>query len=255
MTHNEIYQKTEDFATANGIGTSETTSGMNDYPSHLKMALTDFDTITQFEEVRDRLKSEGHDVEEIQLHRRDGWALWERGGVSVRKGMYATASQTETTLTIGCDESPNDCVFEFLIEGMEFDDAEQFERYMKMYKYLVAEVESAKKEDETVTLFLDPNNNYKVNYVVSDESTGYSEDTHNYKLGLLVVWAEHKYVVEVKDKDGRIEGYLSDGAIVDDEDDADVWDDHDEAAEAMQAFVMATPVNGNHRTYSVEEKA
>ena len=189
MTYNESYGKTEDYADQAGIGTAETTSQRNGFPSHLKLALTDFESISEYERIRDELIEQGHGVKEIELHRRDGWDLWGRSPVNVRNGMYATPNDDDTYIIISSwsEESIDDVVFDSFIRDMEFETLQDFKRGIKIFETLTNECNQVIRED-AVVLFLNPDNDYAVERIISEQDTGYSYDTHNYKLGLIVEW-------------------------------------------------------------------
>lgn len=63
----------ENIANEYDISLVETTIGMNGYPKQLRYALTDFKSFEQYCEIKDK-----YNLDELNLHRKDGWQLWER---------------------------------------------------------------------------------------------------------------------------------------------------------------------------------
>lgn len=63
----------ENIANEYDISLVETTIGMNGYPKQLRYALTDFKSFEQYCEIKDK-----YHLDELNLHRKDGWQLWER---------------------------------------------------------------------------------------------------------------------------------------------------------------------------------
>lgn len=249
MKHNHSHTKTEDFAAANGIGTSETTTGSNGYPQGLKLALTDFDTITQAEEIKSKLEAKGHEVEVIELHKRDGWGLWGRDRAYLGKGMYAEAGENDWTVDIAPMEDTHKVALEVIFGEHEFvlnpDQLEIVREFARCLKH-------EQHNTLTVTVFYDPDQNYRVDYSCHEESTGYSHDTHTYKLGLLVAWDEGEYVVEVTGVGGAI-GYLQDQKVAFGEvtNDTTIFDSQKEANEAMQAFAFSDAAKGRQWSFKV----
>jgi predicted RNA binding protein YcfA (HicA-like mRNA interferase family) len=170
-----------DIAEMHGLTATETTTASNGYPQGLRYALTDFESITQLKDLADQLTAEGREVEEVILHKRDGWQLWARSNGSVTHGMYRQQSSNDWTVDI----APNDDTHEIARElvGIVEDSSEELTNIAERFaKYLKNE----QRQDMTVTVFYDPNQNYRVDYCATDETTGYSYDTHSYKVGLLI---------------------------------------------------------------------
>src|SRR5574344_1968453 len=60
-----------------GLKYVETTSGMNGYPENIQDAIVGFDNWEQMEEI-----AEKYSLSPINLHKRDGWRLYERMGMA-----------------------------------------------------------------------------------------------------------------------------------------------------------------------------
>lgn len=189
--YNEVRELADEF----GVNTSETTIGMNGYPMGLELAITDFDTITSLNDAMDILNNKYplSDIRVVELTRKDGQALWNRGDTTASVGKYSVIGDRDWAITFDPDtESAEQVAFEVVCEGRDLFDYETLQ--------LMANICESFKDDisrytENVIIFYDPNNNYKIDYVVGDESTGYSFDTRTVKLGIIIDFNEEDLVV------------------------------------------------------------
>jgi hypothetical protein len=168
-------------AETHGLTATETTTASNGYPQGLRYALTDFESITQLKELSEQLTSEGREVEEVILHKRDGWQLWVRSVGSVTHGMYCQESANDWTIDIAPNDDTTGIASELV--GIEDDSPEDM---VNIAERFAKDLKGEQRQDTTVTVFYDPDQNYRIDYSATDETTGYSYDTHNYKVGLLI---------------------------------------------------------------------
>lgn len=188
-----IYEVAEYFE----LDTVETTSEGNGYPSNLKLALT-FDSITRLKEVASALSSKkGYDVSEVELHKKDGWQLWSRSNTPIRLGMYTKANDLNNVAYLNAQsEMLEDAIYQAVvgndfIDDFDFDDeVSEFDRlfkWMEAKREIMAKwISEIEKYEGDITIFYDVEQNYEIDYIVSDEATGYSYDTHNYQCGLII---------------------------------------------------------------------
>lgn len=169
------------------MNTIETTEGGgNGYPRRLKVAHT-ADTMRELREHRDAELSAGNEVEIVRLHRRDGWALWERVGYcSLHDDAYMGTSDNEWTTEVTKD---SDCVEVAYMavcgERYEVQDAADLIAKAKAVKELADDLPDPDdlEEGERVLVFLD---GWSINYTVKTGQNGYNYDTHQYCTGLIV---------------------------------------------------------------------
>jgi len=183
-----------EIADKHGLTATETTTAANGYPQGLRYTLTDFDSISQLKTLSEQLTAEGREVEEVILHKRDGWQLWSRSRGSVTHGMFRKQSSGEWTIDLLTDTTRCNTeqeAFDLIAGGREFTDLEEMRKAVEQIDNLKEEFDNILSgvEDQgqtSVTVFYDPDQNYRVNYYATDETTGYSYDTHHYKVGLII---------------------------------------------------------------------
>lgn len=73
VTKENVVEILNEIANEYDISIVETTIGTNGYPRNLQFALTDFESYEQYCEIRDK-----YNLQELSLHKKDGWQLWER---------------------------------------------------------------------------------------------------------------------------------------------------------------------------------
>ena len=189
------YNKIQELADEFEVGTTETTIGMNGYPKGVDLVLTDFDTITSLNAVCEGLKGmlPNSEVHIIELSRRDGQDLWNRTDCTANKGKYAMVNDTDWTVVFDPEtDNAEELAFEVVCEDR---DTTSYETLMLMCEIMEAFKEELEAIDEKSRIFYDPDNNYTIKYIVTDESTGYSYDTHNTKLGIMIDFAEEDLVI------------------------------------------------------------
>jgi len=189
MTNN---QKTFEYAEQNMLNYVETTTESNGYPSNLRFVLT-FDKISDLEFHAERLREQGHDYQRLMLHRKDGWQLWHRFGADVRKGMFRIPTAGDSITEVDIKDTADEIAFRVIAEGREFDTLQDLQKttdqctdFRNDIEEILLNLKSIGNEQPSATVFYDPDQNYRIDYYATDETTGYYYDTHQYQVALLV---------------------------------------------------------------------
>ena len=186
--------RTLDYADNNDIKTADTTSEANGYPKNLRHVLT-FDTITHILKCSEELTAEGHTVTELMLHKRDGWQLWARTGTSITHGMFRRASNGEWTIEMSTAHETCAIAFEVIVKDKEITSLNHMWSLLNRATRFEDELSDIKQEvddrgNTDVTIFYDPDQDYRINYWADNETVGYSHDTHSYQVALMVDWKD-----------------------------------------------------------------
>ena len=190
---------TETMTYAELIGTIDiksietTEGGGNGYPRRLSMAYT-ADTMGELRELKEAAEAAGHEVSVIHLHRRDGWALWERHNNGSKHDLaddkWMGTSDQDWTITINsaCDRE-QEAFAAICGDRYEVEDVEDLMAKAKAVKELAEDLADPDglENDEVVIHFLDSNNGWRINYTVQTGQNGYSHDTHQYCTALVIV--------------------------------------------------------------------
>lgn len=180
-----------DFAQTFNFDYEETTTGRNGYPENLNWAITS-DSITELIELKEQLESQGYEVEELELHKKAGWSLWSRIEAFLEIGKYTIAKDTDFTLSLDMskdEEVLKNEIFEtlfgssYLSEIIEDYGFVKLEEIVKTVNDFFEEIES---EEGEITVFYRPDNDYSIEYIVSEDTNGYSYDSNYYKLAIRV---------------------------------------------------------------------
>ena len=172
----------------------DTTTGMNGYPERLRVAIT-ADTMGELRELKDRHEAQGDTVEIIRLHRRDGWALWERDhDVDLDDERWMGTAPDEWTIDLTPDSDGMDEAFTLLIgeDGSDITTAKGLERAAGAVEALGKELDSLiddLEDGQICRVWIDMDNR-AVDYSVRTGQNGYSYDTHHYKSALLITERE-----------------------------------------------------------------
>lgn len=151
----------------------ETTSGMNGYPQNIQGAIVGFEDWEQLEKIAIK-----YNLNAINLHRRDGWQLYERKGIASEP--YKNSSN------------------DYGDDYFEYDDAEAYQKQMiedvLPYEVFPAfeDIENWVKEKKEVydKLLTCGENEIVITYrgwfheKIEKVSMSFSHDTHNYIIGL-----------------------------------------------------------------------
>jgi hypothetical protein len=173
-----------------------TANGGNGYPRHLKVAYT-ADTMGELRELHEAATAEGHEVDVVMLHRRDGWALWERHNRGSEHDLnddrWMGTSDQDWTITL---DNESDCEQEAFAtvcgEGYEVEDAADLLAKASAVRELAAELPDPDEleDGENVVAFLDAW--YELKYTVRTGQNGYSYDTHHYCTALIITEREEE---------------------------------------------------------------
>lgn len=180
-----------------GLDYQETTIGANGYPSGLNWAITS-DSIQKLINLKEQLQKEGYEVEELELHARDGWNLWNRRNAYLRTGIYTQQNDSDYAMMLDMSNEVAELKKEIFntfygnIENIDF--IEEFNELELMVKSVNDFYEEIQHEEGKSTIFYSPNApySYGIDYIVSDDTAGYSYDTHSYQLAIRVVDLEEK---------------------------------------------------------------
>jgi hypothetical protein len=190
LTKQDILENnsTQELSSLIGLNYLNTTTGSNGYPQNTNYAII-ADTITELEEVAEKLESLGCSISKLELTKRDGWSFWNRSSLDFSKGHYHNyVSDQDYTVDIDCDEMDEDEIKQELFnvivgDGSAIEDYERLSHYSNIINNLFDEIEYSEGNRR---FFLDANNDYSIDYSVSDEDTGYNYDTRHYQLAIAI---------------------------------------------------------------------
>jgi len=176
-----------------GISIVETTIGNNGYPHNLKRVLSGFDNVSQCLHIKDILIGQGHTVEEYLLHKRDGWDLWGRKDAYISKGMFKGADDSDWYVDIHIDYNAYEVAFSIIYHDVIFSSYKemrelnfQVQDMGELLEMILDDIEGDGMEEARV--FYNPDQHYRIEYVFSDETAGYSYDTNSYEIALGVTF-------------------------------------------------------------------
>lgn len=174
--------KTQELSELFNLNVEEITDGTNGYPSNTQAVLTDFESIDHLKEVREELEMTGHVCAEILMHKKNGWSLWNYATQRIEAGMFRKAKDTDWTFDIDTNakrKSKRNHISVCLFGDRPENPSEA--------KEIALGVLSELPENEgSITVFYDPDQEYRVDYWASDQTTGYYYDTNHYKIALLI---------------------------------------------------------------------
>lgn len=179
----------EAMSTCRTIDTTE--GGGNGYPRRLKVAYT-ADTMQELRELQQAAEAAGDSVSIVELHRRYGWALWERTSYAhdLDDDAYMGTSERDWIITIDKDSDRADEAFGTVCgEGYEVLDYADLLAKAKAVEGLSKELPdpSDLEEGERVVCFLDSTSGgWGIEYTVKTGQNGYSYDTHQYCTALMI---------------------------------------------------------------------
>lgn len=154
-----------------------TTTDLNGYPRNERTAII-AETRTELAQIKSDLIAQGHEVEEVYLHRRAGQGHWHRTGTAHFQIDFATSNDADTKLEITAQTQVDSMMSEQYPDDWFDEDSHRQE-----LKDELEMIQDSLEGDEKATLFLD---GFGLLYYVTNESTGYTYDTHEYQLGFLV---------------------------------------------------------------------
>lgn len=144
-----------------GLQYVETTSGTNGYPQNIQDAIVGFDNWEQLEEVATK-----YNLNPINLHKRDGWQLYERQGIATEP--FKNSSNDYGDDYFECDDA----------DAYQKQVMEDVENWVKEIKEVYNELLTCGDDEVVITYqgrFFEKINKLSINF---------SHDTHNYIIGL-----------------------------------------------------------------------
>lgn len=165
----------------------DTTTGMNGYPQHLKVAYT-ADTMAELRDLKEAAEAAGHQVSILGLHRRDGWALWERQANNGLEDDRWMGSGGDWMITMDKDSDAEALAFAAVCgEEYKVEDAYDLFKKSEQVGSLADELPDPDEleDGEQVVCFIDTGN-WSIDYTVKTGQNGYSYDTHHYRSALLI---------------------------------------------------------------------
>ena len=187
----EKFNNIEDIEDMFGLSIVETTLGNNGYPKELKRVLSDFDNMQQCLLIRDLLVEQGHIVDELLIYRKAGCQLWNRYSTSISKNIFKQAKDGDWYIDISIKDNASDIAFKMSYQDVIFDNYLEMSEAFYTVQDLIESLEDVLSgvEDDgcsEVRVFYDPNQKYRIDYCITDESVGYSYDSKQYKVALGV---------------------------------------------------------------------
>lgn len=180
--------KTGIYAVTDRLQQVDTTSSNDGYPRHLRVAFT-ADTMAELREAKEEAEANGCTVEVVQLHRRDGWALWHRSNdYDLNDDRWMGESERDWTINVTKDSDRDQEAFEAICgTGYEPEDAADLLSKAAAVKALALELADpdGMEDGEVVKHFLD-SNGWGINYTVRTGQNGYAYDTHHYCTALII---------------------------------------------------------------------
>lgn len=173
-----------DFRDYFDLETVETTSSQSGYPEYLKTAYTS-DSLKELDNFKTALENEFKlEVEVVFLHKKDGWNLWSRvnaGFLDLKH--YYRHWENEWSLEILKDDSIEDIIEALLGEGWEDNVDDPDQAYIDWADSEWGELVNSNWEG---IVFYNPDDEFSINYTLTEDQNGYCYDTHHYKYGLIV---------------------------------------------------------------------
>jgi hypothetical protein len=175
----------------------ETTIGRDGYPEALKHAIT-AETITELFEIENKLNKAGFKTMQLVLHSKDGQQLPNRIETIIEKGMFQRVSDDDYAIELDMSDlsqvkqDVRDVLFgdvddlaQVQVDNEEFESLEEAKAF---YEKKVDEFISELPETGKFVVFYEPDQDHRIDYIVSEESTSYSYDTNNYQAAITIVW-------------------------------------------------------------------
>lgn len=174
-----------ELATLLGLSYEDTTIGMNGYPECVNQAIVS-GSIIELDQLADKLEALGFDVERLELHKRDGWHLWNRTSMPFfQQGQYQNANERDFTFDYKAewdDEKAKENIFQAFFSERDPESFGEMEA-------IIAEVNEYYEEmsnyDEDTRFFFSETD-MSIMYGISSDAAGYSYDTHSYQLAIRI---------------------------------------------------------------------
>ena len=168
----------------------ETTTGSNGYPQNLSYVYY-CDSRNEMKEIISELVAEGYEVNELFLRRRNGQQLWNRDNCIHNNVNLGHASEQDWYMHLDMndtEENLRDTIFDFLI-GDDEDYIEDIGRkeVKRRVDSFYDEISCCKGEGSTY-IFYSPDQDNRVDYVITEDCTGYHDgDVTSYQMAFEVI--------------------------------------------------------------------
>lgn len=171
----------------------ETTVGSNGYPSKLQWAYY-CENRSEMEEIIEDLEYKGFEVEELFLSKKNGQQLWNRDRVPHR--LVNLFHEDSQSYAIFIDTDSGEENIKLTIDSVLIGDDEEFREELGQDK-IDEIVESFYKEiplnKGVIKVFYDPEQDNRVDYIITEESTGYHDgDVTSYQMAFSVLQKEEE---------------------------------------------------------------
>ncbi len=167
----------------------ETTIGSNGYPKKLQYAYY-CDSKKEMKEIIEDLKSDGENVEELFIHKKNGWSLWVRENTPHFLIDLSRAKESDWYIILNMNQSEKEIKEDIKTEliGEDKDYCEEIgkEKIEEIVDSFYSELSSLKDKGE-VYVFYSPEQENQVNYIITEDCTGYHDgDVTTYQMAFTV---------------------------------------------------------------------
>jgi hypothetical protein len=151
----------------------ETTSGTNGYPENIKDVIVGFDNWEQLEKV-----AEKYNLNAINLHKQDGWQLYERQGRATEPYKNSSDDYGDDYAQYDDADAYQKQTMEDALPYAELSTFEDIEKWLKEKKEVYEELLTCGENEIVIT------NQGRFYEKINETSMEFSHDTHNYIIGL-----------------------------------------------------------------------
>lgn len=162
-----------EIADLEGLRYVETTSGNNGYPQNIQDAIVGFEDWEQLEKV-----AEKYNLNPINLHKRDGWQLYERQGSASEPYKNGSNDYGDDYFEYDDAEEYQKQIMEDVFPYAELSTFEEVEQWVKDKKEVYEELLTCGENEIVITY------QGRLYEKISETSMNFSHDTHNYIIGL-----------------------------------------------------------------------
>lgn len=162
-----------EIADLEGLDYVETTIGTNGYPENIQDAIVGFDNWEQLEKV-----AEKYNLNAINLHKRDGWQLYERQGRATEPYKNSSDDYGDDYAQYDDADAYQKQKIEDVLPYAEFLTFEDIEKWLKEKKEVYEELLTCGENEIVIT------NQGRFYEKINETSMEFSHDTHNYIIGL-----------------------------------------------------------------------
>lgn len=168
----------------------ETTIGSNGYPTKLHWAFYS-DNRTEMKEIIEDLRYHGHVVNELFIRKKNGHQLWNRDYINHFNIDLTFTGDSDWSLSLDMDESIEDIKGEIKLcllgDDEDFLDSLGTEETDRVVDDFYNQI-SHYKDRGNINVFYDGNNGNYIDYVITDDSTGYHDgDVTTYQMAFEVI--------------------------------------------------------------------